>query len=96
MPASLWKSLIGRQETHAAEDLRPDPGFLRDHSLLSFYKVELRNDGVIIAADMKTRVWEDKFDGMLLLETTDLKSNTEDVVRRHKELTEIEYLVLGC
>ena len=49
MPASLWKSLIGRQETHTAEDVRPDPGFLRDHSLLSFYKVELRNDGVIIA-----------------------------------------------
>ena len=64
--------------------------FLRDHNLLSFYEVDLRNDEVIVAADKKARAWEDKINGMLLLETTDLKSNSEDVVRRYKELAEIE------
>jgi len=64
--------------------------FLRDHNLLSLYEVDLRNDEVIVAADKKTRAWEDKIDGMLLLETTDLESKPEDVVRRYKELAEIE------
>jgi transposase len=64
--------------------------FLRDHNLLSFYEVDLQDDKVIVAADKKTRGWEDRIDGMLLLETTDLESTPEDVVRRYKELAEIE------
>lgn len=64
--------------------------FLRDHNLLSFYRVELRNDEALVTADKKTRAWEDKIDGMLLLETTDMESTSEGVVRRYKELAEIE------
>lgn len=64
--------------------------FLRDHNLLSLYEVDIRNDEVIVTSDKKARAWEDKIDGMLLLETTDLESKPEDVVRRYKELAEIE------
>ncbi len=92
------KECLHRFENPSSRGRKPTPqgtydriqDFLWDHNLLSFYEVELRNDEVIIAADKKTRVWEDKIDGMLLLETTDLKSKPEDVVRRYKELAKIE------
>jgi hypothetical protein len=41
--------------------------FLRDHNLLSFYEVELRNDEVLVTTDKKTRAWEDKIDEIFFL-----------------------------
>jgi transposase len=43
-----------------------------------------------VAADKKARAWEDVIDGMLLLETTDLVTSAEEIVKRYKELAEIE------
>jgi transposase len=37
-----------------------------------------------------SRAWEEKIDGMLLVETTDLTSPPKEVIRRYKELAEIE------
>lgn len=64
--------------------------YLRDRHLLSFYDIDLVDDEVVVRPDKKTRAWEDKIDGMLLLETTDLTLPPEEIVRRYKELAEIE------
>jgi transposase len=64
--------------------------YLRDHHLLSFCDVELVDGEVVVRADKKARAWEEKIDGMLLLETTDFTLSPEEIVRRYKELAEIE------
>lgn len=64
--------------------------YLRDKKLLSFYTMEVRENGVVVAPNKEIRKWEETIDGMLLLETTDLQSPPADIVRRYKELAEIE------
>lgn len=64
--------------------------YLRDHHMLSFYDVSINDGEVRALPDRKTRAWEEKIDGMLLVETTDLTSPPEEVIRRYKELAEIE------
>ncbi len=63
---------------------------LRDHRLLSLYEINLIDGKVIVRANKKARAWEEMIDGMLLLETTDMNLPPEEVVRRYKELAEIE------
>jgi len=64
--------------------------YLRDKGLLSQYQMEINGDKVSVKADKKARDWEKTIDGMLLLETTDQTSTPEEVVKRYKELAEIE------
>jgi transposase len=64
--------------------------YLRDHHLLSFYEITLADAKVMVRPDKKARAWEDKIDGMLLLESTDMTLSPEEIVRRYKELAEIE------
>jgi len=64
--------------------------YLRDKGLLSLYQMEVNGDKVIVKQDRKAREWEDTIDGMLLMETTDQASAAEDIVKRYKELAEIE------
>jgi len=64
--------------------------YLRDHHLLSFYEIKSADEDVMVLADEATRAWEERIDGMLLLETTDMALPPEEIVRRYKELAEIE------
>jgi transposase len=64
--------------------------YLRDHHLMSLYQVEIEDDRVMVHPNGKTRSWEEKIDGMLLVETTDLTSPPEEIIHRYKELAEIE------
>lgn len=64
--------------------------YLRDHHLMSLYQVEIEDDRVMVHPNGKTRSWEEKIDGMLLVETTDLTSPPEEIIRRYKELAEVE------
>jgi transposase len=64
--------------------------YLRDKGLLSLYQLEIDGKKLKVASDKKTRAWEDVIDGMLLLETTDLVTSAEEIVKRYKELAEIE------
>jgi transposase len=64
--------------------------YLRDKGLLSLYQLEINGDKVTAKADKKARDWEETIDGMLLLETTDQTSTPEEIVKRYKELAEIE------
>ena len=64
--------------------------YLRDRHLLALYEVDLIDGKVVVRANKKARAWEDMIEGMLLLETTDMALPPEEVVRRYKELAEIE------
>jgi len=64
--------------------------YLRDHHLMSLYQVEIEDDRVMVRPNEKNRSWEKKIDGMLLVETTDLTSPLEEIIKRYKELAEIE------
>lgn len=63
---------------------------LRDKGLLSLYCLEIEGEKLTVKPDKKAREWEEVIDGMLLLETTDLVSPAEEIVKRYKELAEIE------
>lgn len=63
---------------------------LRDHNLLGFYELKCAGDKVSVKKNKEALAWESKIDGMLMLETTDLELPMEEVVRRYKELAEIE------
>jgi len=79
-----------RQKAHTAGTYDRIRDYLRDHHLMSFYKVEIEDDRVMVHPNGKTRSWEEKIDGMLLVETTDLTSPPEEIIQRYKELAEIE------
>ena len=64
--------------------------YLRDKGLLSLFKVAFTQDQAIVKADKKRRAWEEKIDGVLLLETTDMNAPCADIVKHYKELAEIE------
>jgi transposase len=64
--------------------------YLRDHHLLRFYSVELKGDNLSVTKNRKPLDWEESIDGMLMLGTTDLESPMEEIVKRYKELAEIE------
>jgi transposase len=63
---------------------------LRDRRLLSLYEVSIDDGGVRALPNQKARAWEDTIDGMLLVETTDMTSPPQEVIRRYKELAGIE------
>jgi transposase len=64
--------------------------YLRDHNLLGFYKVELSSGELRVTKDRAALAWEERIDGMLMLGATDLESTPADIVKRYKELAEIE------
>jgi Transposase DDE domain len=64
--------------------------YLRDHKLICLYDVELVEGKLSVTKNRKALAWEETIDGMLMLETTDLEITSEEVVRRYKELAEVE------
>lgn len=64
--------------------------YLRDRTLLGLYEVELIGDRLSVKKNRKALAWEETIDGVLMLETTDLKLPAAEVVTRYKELAEIE------
>ena len=63
---------------------------LRDHNLLGFYELNRDGDKVSARKNRKALAWEERIDGMLMLETTDLVLPMAEVIRRYKELAEVE------
>ena len=64
--------------------------YLRDHGLLGYYHVELDAGRLSITKNKQALAWEETIDGVLMLGTTDMESPAEEIVRRYKELAEIE------
>lgn len=64
--------------------------YLRDRNLLGLYEVELAGGQLTVKKNRKALAWEETIDGVLMLETTDLDLAAEEIVKRYKELAEIE------
>jgi transposase len=64
--------------------------YLRDRNLLGLYDVELAGESLSVKKNRKALAWEEAIDGVLMLETTDLELPAEEIVKRYKELAEIE------
>jgi len=64
--------------------------YLRNKGLLGLYDVENTGGKLTIRKNRKALNWEEMIDGMLMLETTDHELSAEEVVKRYKELAEIE------
>lgn len=64
--------------------------YLRDRNLLSLYDVDLAGGKLSVRKNRKALNWEETIDGMLMLETTNLELPAEEIVKRYKELAEIE------
>ncbi len=64
--------------------------YLRDRNLLGLFDVELAGGKLSVKKNRKALTWEETIDGMLMLETTDLEQSAEEIVKRYKELAEIE------
>jgi len=92
------KERMNRLKKPAVKGRKPTPqgtydrirDYLRDKGLLSLYRLEINGEKVSVGADKKAREWGEVIDGLLLLETTDLASPAEEIVKRYKELAEIE------
>lgn len=64
--------------------------YLRDKGLLSLYELDCSNGQLKIKKNRKAINWEESIDGILMLETTDMKLPAEEIVKKYKELAEIE------
>ena len=64
--------------------------YLRDRNLLGHYDLEIVGCRLSVKKNRKALSWEETIDGMLMLETTDLELPAEEIVKRYKELAEIE------
>lgn len=64
---------------------------LRDNKLLRYTEAYLNDDGMLAwEPDEKARRWENRIDGKMILETSDENLPAAEVVRRYKELQDIE------
>jgi transposase len=97
--ADGWiKERLDKLAVPGANGRRPTPqgtydrirDYLRDHGLLGFYEVTLADGEITVQKDRQTLAWENKIDGVLMVETTDRTLPAEEVIRRYKELAEIE------
>jgi len=92
------KSRIERLKKPTAKGRKPTPqgtydrirDYLRDKGLLSLYSLALEGEKLTVKPDKKAREWEERIEGLLLLETTDLTTPAAEIVKRYKELAEIE------
>ena len=65
--------------------------YLRDRKLLRYYDVHLDEKKMLTwSADKKARSWENKIDGRMILETSNKSFSPREVVKRYKELQDIE------
>lgn len=65
--------------------------YLRDQNLLRYTEVYWdENDQVSWRAITEARQWENRIDGKLVLETTNKDLSAEEIVKRYKELADIE------
>jgi transposase len=64
--------------------------YLRDKGLLSFYDLDNTNGKLSVKKNRTALNWEETIDGKLIVETTDMQLSSEEIIRRYKELAEIE------
>jgi len=93
---SLKRSTDGRMKKARGRPLTPQGtydvihDYLRDRRLLSLFKVELKGKRIIIEANQKNRRWEEKIDGVIVVETTEKGLPPSEVIKQYRNLHDIE------
>ncbi|MFQ6093934.1 MAG: transposase [bacterium] len=64
--------------------------YLRDRKLGQYFRVEMRGKKVIVTANESNRKWEEKIDGVLVVETTDRAMSPSEIVAHYKQLQDVE------
>lgn len=64
--------------------------YLRDRKLLRLFDVRLKGKGVVVNINQKSRRWEERIDGVLVLETTEQELSSSEVVKQYKNLQDLE------
>jgi transposase len=97
--ADLWIKEVQQKLTNPSGRGKPPTAqgtydrvrdYLRDRNLLGLYEVTLSGDKLSIKKNRQALGWEETIDGVLMLETTDLDLPAAEIVKRYKELAEIE------
>ncbi len=92
----LKRSTDGRMKKGRGRPLTPQGtydaihDYLRDRKLLRLFDVGLKGKRIIVNADQKSRKWEEKIDGVLVLETTEEDLSPSEVVKQYKNLQDVE------
>lgn len=93
---SLKRSTDGRMKKGRGRPLTPQGtydvihDYLRDRKLLRLFAIELKGKRIIVNAEQKNRRWEEKIDGVLVLETTEEDLSSSEVVKQYKNLQDVE------
>lgn len=93
---SLKRSIDGRMKKGRGRPLTPQGtydvihDYLRDRKLLRLFDIELKGKGIIVNANQKNRRWEERIDGVLVLETTEEDLSASEVVKQYKNLHDVE------
>lgn len=64
--------------------------YLRDRKLLRLFEVKIEKEKIIVNPDEGARDWEEKIDGVLVLETTEKKLSAGEIVAQYKNLQDVE------
>ena len=64
--------------------------YLKDRKLGRYFRVEMKGKKVIVTADESNRRWEEKIDGLLVVETTDRDMSPSEIVAHYKQLQDVE------
>jgi transposase len=96
--ADAWISSVLKKTKRAGPGRKCTPqrlydrvrDYLRERNLLKFYTIGLHEGEVTVKKNRKTLDWEEKIDGVLLLESTDMTMPPQEIVKQYKGLAEIE------
>jgi len=93
---SLRRSTDGRMRKGRGRPLTSEGAYnaihdyLRDHKLLRLFDLRFKGRGLLVNLNQKKLKWEERIDGVLVLETSDERLSPSEVVRQYKNLQDLE------
>jgi len=93
---SLRRSTDGRMRRGRGRPLTSEGAYnaihdyLRDRKLLRLFDLRLKGRKLLVNLNQKKLKWEEKIDGVLVLETSDQGLSPSEVVRQYKNLQDLE------
>lgn len=93
---NLRRSMDGRMRKGRGRPLTSEGAYnaihdyLRDRKILRLFDLRLKGKGLVVNPNQKNLKWEEKIDGVLVLETTDQSLSPSEVVKQYKNLQDLE------
>lgn len=94
--STLKRSTDGRMKKARGRPLTPQGtydtihDYLRDRRLLPLFEVELKDKRIIVEANQRNRRWEEKIDGIIVVETTEKVLSPSEVIKQYRNLQDVE------